>query len=71
MAGFTIEEVVALLNLTVIKQNRSQHYQPENIGLIVGVLTLSDEVEMVIKFVDHVTQFTKREFNKQYRVIQE
>lgn len=71
MASFTIEEVVALLNLTVIKQNRSQHYQPENIGLIVGVLTLNDEVEMVIKFVDHVTQFTKREFNKQYRVIQE
>lgn len=71
MASFTIEEVVALLNLTVIKQNRSHHYQPENIGLIVGVLTLNDEVEMVIKFVDHVTQFTKREFNKQYRVIQE
>uniref|UniRef100_UPI00259AC001 hypothetical protein n=1 Tax=uncultured Rheinheimera sp. TaxID=400532 RepID=UPI00259AC001 len=71
MANFTIEEVVALLNLPVIKQNRTEHFQPENIGLIVGVLTLNDEVEMVVKFIDHVTQFTKREFNKQYRVIQE
>ncbi len=68
---FSVAEVVELLNYTVIKTERGTQFVPENIGLIVGVLVLNEEVEMVVKFVDRVTQFTKLEFQCTYRVIQE
>lgn len=66
---FSVAEVVELLNYPVIKSDRGTQFLPENIGLIVGVLVLNDEVEMVVKFVDRVTQFTKAEFYSLYRVI--
>lgn len=70
-AEFTIQEVVALINYTVIKHDRGDHFVPENLGIICGVLTLNQEIEMVVKFVDRVGQFTKSEFNKNYRVIRD
>jgi hypothetical protein len=68
---FSIKEVVALLNYTVIKHDKGDHFVPENLGIICGVLTLNNEVEMVVKFIDRVGQFTKSEFNKHYRVIRD
>lgn len=68
---FSIKEVVALLNYTVIKHDKGDHFLPENLGIICGVLTLNNEVEMVVKFIDRVGQFTKSEFNKHYRVIRD
>lgn len=68
---FSVAEVVELLNYPVIKNDRGTQFLPENIGLIVGVLVLNDEVEMVVKFVDRVTQFTKAEFLPIYRVIRD
>lgn len=68
---FTVPEVVKLINYTVIKNDRTTEFLPKNLGIIVGVLTLNDEVEMVVKFIDRICQFTKSEFNKQYRVIRE
>ncbi len=70
-AEFSIKEVVALLNYTVIKHDKGDHFVPENLGIICGVLTLNNEVEMVVKFIDRVGQFTKSEFNKHYRVIRD
>lgn len=68
---FSIKEVVALLNYTVIKHDKGGHFMPENLGIICGVLTLNNEVEMVVKFIDRVGQFTKSEFNRHYRVIRD
>lgn len=70
-AEFSIKEVVALLNYTVIKHDKGAHFLPENLGIICGVLTLNNEVEIVVKFIDRVGQFTKSEFNKHYRVIRD
>lgn len=70
-AEFSINEVVALLNFTVIKHDKGDHFVPENLGIICGVLTLNNEVEIVVKFIDRVGQFTKAEFNKHYRVIRD
>ncbi len=68
---FSISEVVALINYTVIKHDRGDQFVPENLGIICGVLTLNEEVEVVVKFIDRVSQFTKAEFQRSYRVIQE
>ena len=69
--NFTVNEVVQLINRPVIRHDRTADFKPENIGLIVGVLTLNEEVEMVVKFIDRVTQFTKTEFAASYRVIKD
>ncbi len=68
---FSVAEVVELLNNPVIKTERGTEFLPENIGLIVGVLILNEQVEMVVKFVDRVTQFTKAEFSGKYKVIKD
>lgn len=69
--SFTVDEVVSLINRPVIRHDRGDKFVPANIGLIVGVVTLNQEVEMVVKFIDRVTQFTKAEFTSNYRVISE
>jgi hypothetical protein len=66
---FAIDEVVKLINMTVIRNNLDDKFKPENLGIIVGVLTLNDEVEMVVKFIDRITQFTKSEFSRNYKVL--
>jgi len=68
---FSVDEVVKLFNYPVIKSDRGTKFLPENIGLIVGVLILNEQVEMVVKFVDRVTQFTKPEFESHYRVLRD
>jgi hypothetical protein len=68
---FSVAEVVELINLTVIKIDREKKFQPENLGIICGVLTLNEQVEIVVKFIDRVGQFTKAEFCKTYRIINE
>lgn len=69
--SFSVDEVVRLINRPVIRNDKGNKFTPENIGLIVGVVTLNQEVEMVVKFIDRITQFTKTEFNRTYRVIEE
>jgi len=69
--SFTVQEVVALLNYTVIRLDRGDKFVPENLGIICGVLTLNEDVEIVVKFIDRVGQFTKTEFTKFYRVIRD
>ncbi len=68
---FSVDEVVKLFNYPVIKSDRGTKFLPENIGLIVGVLILNEQVEMVVKFIDRVTQFTKPEFYRHYRVLRD
>lgn len=68
---FSVDEVVKLFNYPVIKTERGTEFLPENIGLIVGVLILNEQVEIVVKFVDRVTQFTKPEFYCHYKVLRD
>ena len=68
-SSFSISEVVKLINLTVVRHDLGDSFRPENLGIIVGVLTLNDEVEMVVKFIDRISQFTKSEFQRNYKVL--
>lgn len=64
--GFALEEATALLNQHIIrKQDIEKSPLPENIGFVAGVLTLNDEVEVLVKFIDEAVQFTKYEFQSQ------
>jgi hypothetical protein len=67
MNAFTLDEAVALIyRLAVrnqhLKQDRNTKPSITEIGHVCGVLTLNDQIELVIKFHDELRQFTKAEF---------
>jgi len=68
---FNVPEVVNLINSTVISIQPDTPHIPQNLGIVVGVLTLNEEVEMVVKFIDRISQFTKAEFVQLYCVVDE
>ncbi|GGX55511.1 hypothetical protein [Saccharospirillum salsuginis] len=71
MNGFTIQDAVTYLNYPVADKSKpaSERYQLMELGLIVGVLTLNDEVELVIKIGGGVEQYTRHEFSAKFEVV--
>lgn len=65
MNEFSLEEAVSLIyRLATLKKNAVANKKPDitQIGHICGVLTMNDQIEIVIKFHDELRQFTKEEF---------
>ena len=73
MSEFTLDEAVALIyQHVVLKKNLTLHNKrPElaNIGHICGVLTLNDQIELVVKFKDELKQFNKAEFQSEVVIL--
>lgn len=66
-SGFSINEAVRLLNHEVIhKSHLHDTHSLEKIGLISGLLTINDEVEIIIQFYESTEKFTKQEFNSEF-----
>ena len=72
MNEFTLEEAVSLIyKLAILKNEKGIFPKKPNItqlGHICGVLTLNDQLEIVIKFHDEIRQFTKQEFLEKVRL---
>lgn len=62
---FEIDEAVSLLNMAI---HRAGIKTPkfEDIGLIVGVLCMNEEVEVIVKFHNELRQFTRSELGLNY-----
>ena len=75
MNPFTLDEAVSLIyRLAVLKKDvmpPGKKYSITQIGHICGVLTLNDQIEIVIKFHDEMRQFTKEEFYAQVKLLDE
>ncbi|MBK7492578.1 MAG: hypothetical protein KBF68_09575 [Nitrosomonas sp.] len=75
MNPFTLNEAVSLIyRLAVLKKDvmpLGKKYSITQIGHICGVLTLNDQIEIVIKFHDEMRQFTKEEFYAQVKLLDE
>ncbi|OMH28141.1 hypothetical protein BGP75_22410 [Motiliproteus sp. MSK22-1] len=62
---FTIEEAVAVLNREVVRlRDRTCLPNPpiEKIGVVVGVLTMNEQIEVIVRFIDEMEQLCKTEF---------
>jgi hypothetical protein len=74
MNGFTLEEAVALIyRLAVLKAKQGDGTKRPSIteiGHICGVLTLNEQIEVVIKFHDELRQFNKQEFLAQVTLLE-
>lgn len=73
MNEFTLEHAVSLIyRHAVLKINTATSGKMPDItliGHICGVLTLNDQIEVVIKFHDELKQFTKDEFDIEIKLL--
>ncbi|MCJ8296200.1 MAG: hypothetical protein MJK15_17510 [Colwellia sp.] len=69
---FTLQEAFELLNSHVVKKEDedNENLAIDQIGFIAGVLTLNDEVEVMIKFPKELIQLTKAAFSEQMSLLE-
>jgi len=69
---FTPQEAFELLNSHVVKKEdeNNKNLAIEKIGFVAGVITLNDEVEVMIKFPKQLIQLTKTAFAEQMTLLE-
>jgi len=69
---FTPQEAFELLNSHVVKKEHEsiKNLSIEQIGFVAGVITLNDQVEVVIKFPNELIQLTKPKFVTQISLLE-
>ena len=73
MNTFDLEEAVSLIYRHAVMKKHAREPGKKlsitQIGHICGVLTLNDQIEIVIKFHNEMRQFTKEEFYAQVKLL--
>lgn len=69
---FTPQEAFELLNSHVVKKEdeNNKNLSMDKIGFVAGVITLNDEVEVMIKFPKELVQLTKNTFAEQITLLE-
>jgi hypothetical protein len=68
--GFTLEEATKLMYQEVVKkENQHKPKTVERVGVVLGVLSLNDEIEVVVQFLGEMEQFVKDEFESQLVIV--
>lgn len=69
---FTSQEAFELLNCHVVKKGDEGKAESniEVIGFVAGIITLNDEVEIMVKFPNELVQLTKTAFAQQITLLE-
>jgi hypothetical protein len=69
---FTLDDAFELLNCHVVKKGDEEKAEStiEVIGFVAGVITLNDEIEVMIKFPKELIQLTKTDFTEQMSLLE-
>jgi len=69
---FTPQEAFDLLNSHVVKKEdeNNKNLPIEKVGFVAGIITLNDEVEVMIKFPKQLLQLTKIKFFEQMSLLE-
>ncbi|MGL1958691.1 MAG: hypothetical protein OCD00_15395 [Colwellia sp.] len=69
---FTLDTAFELLNCHVVKKGDEKKAKStiEVIGFVAGVITLNDEIEVMIKFPKELVQLTKSTFTQQITLLE-
>ena len=69
---FTIKEAVELINCHVVKKEDETLAKSTNdvIGFVCGVITLNDEVEVIVKFFTEMVQLNKTNFYEKMTLLE-
>lgn len=73
MNEFTLDEAVSLIyRHAFLKKNSTMPGNMPDItqlGHVCGVLTINDQIEVVVKFHNELRQFTKEEFSSEVKLV--
>lgn len=69
---FTLNDAFELLNCHVVKKGDEEKAEStiEVIGFVAGIITLNDEIEVMIKFPEELMQLTKTDFSQQITLLE-
>ena len=69
---FTLDDAFELLNCHVVKKGDEEKAEStiDVIGFVAGVITLNDEVEVMIKFPKELIQLTKTAFSEKMSLLE-
>lgn len=69
---FTTKEAFELLNSHVVKKEDedNENLAIDKIGFIAGVITLNDEVEVMVKFPKEIIQLTEIQFSQRISLLE-
>lgn len=65
--GFTREEALKLIHFPIHHKD-VKNPSITDLGVVVGVLEMNEEIEVIVKFHDKISQFTKSELIAEYVV---
>lgn len=69
---FTLDDVNKLMYTTLIKKDKENNkLEISRIGVISGFVDLNDELEVIVKFMDTIEQYTKSELSKKTTLLSE
>jgi hypothetical protein len=68
---FSLEEAFRLMESVVIRNRNNEEHPSLDFGVVSGVLAVNEEIELVIKFLNGLSQFTKSEFAEQFRIYED
>ncbi len=61
--GYTLEEATALMHAEVVrKEDHSKNPPLEKRGFVAGLISLNDEIELLVKFEEKLLQLSKSDF---------
>lgn len=68
--GYTLEEATALVHAEVVrKEHYSENPPLEKRGFVAGLISLNDEIELLVKFDEKLIQITKAAFEEKIVVL--
>ena len=69
---FTLDTAFELINCHVVKKDDEEKAKStiEVIGFVAGIITLNDEIEVMIKFPKELVQLTKTAFTEQITLLE-
>ena len=69
---FSFEDVSMLMYKTLLKnEHKKGSLEISKIGIISGFVDLNGELEVIVKFMDGVQQYTKEEFSEKLTMMNE
>ena len=69
---FTLNEAFDVLNCHVVKKGDEEKAKntTQVIGFVAGIITLNDEIEVMVKFPEELVQLTKTAFTQQMTLLE-
>lgn len=71
---FNLEEAACMVYREIVKiEDRTYLPNPPTakVGVVVGLLDINEEIELIVRWIDHMDQYVKAEFCSEFKLVPE